>query len=83
MGGFWIDLPAPPCAEPCTPECGGNGFSCQAGNVCVAYIAMETSYTCEPLPCEGPLQCICAEALCNLKGQKCNNIQNGYKVLCD
>jgi hypothetical protein len=81
MGGYWIDIPQPPCNAPCTGECGGNGFACELGAICMTFIDKVTSYSCIPMPCQGPLTCGCAEPFCNEQGLKCNNIQDGYKVL--
>jgi hypothetical protein len=36
-----------------------------------------------PSPCEGALSCSCAASLCANEGMMCNNIQMGFKVLCD
>jgi hypothetical protein len=81
--GFWTFQPIP-CGQPCELACGPGGFSCQGGAVCGTYIGMETTYTCEKDPCPpGPLSCSCAEPICQQHGLTCNNIQGGYKVLCD
>jgi hypothetical protein len=81
--GFWM-FAAQPCAQPCSLDCGPNGFSCGLGGTCVAYIGMTaTTYECRPSPCPGDLACSCAEMLCQEEGLTCNNIQQGFKVLCD
>jgi hypothetical protein len=82
QNGFWVAAP-PDCGQPCSLPCGSNDFSCQAGAVCVAYIATTTTYQCKPQPCPDGLDCSCAEMLCQEEGLTCNNIQQGFKVLCD
>jgi hypothetical protein len=82
-GGFWSYTGAL-CNMPCTLPCGPNNFACQVGAVCVAYIGKTTTYQCEPDPCNGMLNCGCAEQLCEQQPIfKCNNVQDGFKVLCD
>jgi hypothetical protein len=81
--GFW-EFQLQPCGQPCSLDCGPNGFSCEAGAVCGTYIGMETTYTCEVDPCPGAmLSCSCAAPICTQHGFSCNNIQMGFKVLCD
>jgi hypothetical protein len=81
--GFWKysgDL----CQQPCTPPCGPDNFACLPGTVCVAYIGKITTYQCEKAPCApGGIDCGCAAPLCAQEGMVCNNIQDGFKVLCD
>jgi hypothetical protein len=81
-GGYWT-FAGPFCSQPCTPECGPDGFACQAGTLCVTYIGPITTYTCAISPCFEMVSCGCVEALCAEKMMTCNNIQDGYKVLCD
>ncbi|MFT3770594.1 MAG: hypothetical protein QM820_34640 [Minicystis sp.] len=80
--GFWQHS-APACGQPCTSDCGPDGFACQAGAVCIAYIGPVTTYQCRENPCSGPLACGCAGALCAEQMMSCNNIQDGFKILCD
>jgi hypothetical protein len=80
-GGVWR-FEGIPCGQPCSLDCGPDGFSCSDG-VCVAYIGTQTVYTCEKDPCPGPLSCSCAQGLCQQHGLTCNNIQMGFKVLCN
>jgi hypothetical protein len=80
--GFWKYLP-PPCQQLCTPECGPDGFACAGNRICVANIGQTTTYECAPNPCApGPVDCACAAPLCAAQ-LMCNNIQMGFKVLCD
>jgi len=72
-----------PCGQPCTLQCGPDNFSCQAGAVCVAYIGKTTVYECREKPCMGSLACGCAAKLCAEQQMICNNIQDGFKILCD
>jgi hypothetical protein len=81
QNGFWSYQPS--CHDACTLDCGPNGFACNLGLVCVTYIGMTTVYQCVPSPCEGALSCSCAGQLCANEGMMCNNIQMGFKVLCD
>jgi hypothetical protein len=67
----------------CTPPCGPDGFACDTGLVCVTYIGQTTAYQCAQDPCPGPLSCSCAAFFCVAEGMACNNIQMGFKVLCD
>ncbi|APR78784.1 Hypothetical protein A7982_04131 [Minicystis rosea] len=81
-GGLWhydeID-----CDAPCAAPCGPDGFACTAGAVCIAYIGTVTTYQCRENPCQGPLDCSCAGSFCAEQMMSCNNIQMGFKVLCD
>lgn len=81
--GFWQYAGAPDCGEPCTPDCGPDDFTCQAGTLCVAYIGPVTTYQCRVNPCFQGVSCGCAGPLCEEQMMTCNNIQDGYKVLCD
>lgn len=81
-GGFWQFLP-PLCDAPCGPECGPDEFACQPGAVCVTYIGSITTYQCRVNPCFEGLGCGCVESYCAEQGMSCNNIQDGFKVLCD
>ncbi len=82
-GGFW-KYTGVPCAEACTPPCGPDDFACQGGAVCATYIGKTTLYQCAPDPCSpDPLSCACAAPLCALESMVCDNIQMGFKVLCD
>jgi hypothetical protein len=81
-GGRW-HFSAVKCGQPCTSQCGPDDFSCQANAVCVAYIGKITTYQCRDKPCAGSLACGCAEPLCAEQAMTCNNIQDGYKILCD
>jgi hypothetical protein len=65
------------------PDCGPDGFACAVGFVCVAYIAQITTYQCAASPCAGGLGCDCAAQLCAAEGLACNNVEQGFKVLCD
>jgi hypothetical protein len=80
--GFW-QFVGPLCGQPCTPDCGPDGFACTPGTLCVAYIGMITTYQCRVSPCFEQPSCTCTEPLCEEQGMKCNNIQDGFKVLCD
>jgi hypothetical protein len=82
LNGFWKYLPVP-CMQSCTLTCGPDGFTCDGGLACVTYIGMTTVYQCAPNPCAGALSCSCAASLCAEEGMMCNNIQMGFKVLCD
>jgi len=81
-GGLWHFQPVP-CGQPCTNQCGVDNFSCQVGAVCVTYIGKTTTYQCRKKPCGGSLTCGCSEGLCKEQGMVCNNIQDGFKILCD
>lgn len=81
-GGFWQYI-GPFCDQPCAPDCGPDGFACTPGAVCVAHIGPITTYQCEKDPCPNGLACSCAEPLCAEQMMSCNNIQGGFKVLCD
>lgn len=83
MGGFWTYQATPPCNMPCSPDCGPGGFACAGGKVCVTFLGKTTTYQCADPPCQGPLTCGCAAPLCMIEGLVCNNIQDGFKVLCD
>jgi hypothetical protein len=82
--GFW-KYHAYSCGLPCSSQgCGPDGFACAAGAVCVALIGATTAYQCQDDPCAGaPLACSCAAELCTSWMLTCNNIQQGFKVLCD
>jgi hypothetical protein len=83
QNGFW-SYQAPACAQPCSMTCGPDGFACAVGEVCVALLGPTTVYQCAPNPCgSGNLSCVCADALCTPSKLSCNNIQMGFKVLCD
>ena len=81
-GGLWT-FDGPPCNEPCAPDCGPNGFACEVGTLCVAFLGKSTTYQCSVSPCFEKLGCGCVDSLCAAEGMVCNNIQDGFKVLCD
>jgi hypothetical protein len=83
LNGFWKYVPPSCPPQNCTLECGPDGFACDPNLVCATYIGMTTVYQCVPNPCTGPLSCSCAAELCAEEGMMCNNIQMGFKVLCD
>ena len=79
--GFW-KYDAVACPLGCTPPCGPDKFACEGTTVCVTHIGSTTTYACEKDPCPaGALSCACAAPLCN--GMMCNNVQMGFKLLCD
>lgn len=81
-GGLWIFLDVP-CGQACGGNCGPNDFSCQPGALCVTYIGPVTTYQCRVNPCFEGADCGCAGSYCAEQNMSCNNIQDGYKVLCD
>ena len=79
--GFWT-YQENLCGLACGMSCGPDEFTCAEGAVCVALIGETTTYLCEEDPCAGALlSCSCAASLCG--SLMCNNIQQGFKVLCD
>ena len=81
-GGIWT-FDSPLCDGPCAPDCGPDGFACEVGTLCVAFLGKTTTYQCSFSPCFEKLSCVCVESLCAAGGMVCNNIQDGFKVLCD
>ena len=81
-GGIWT-FDSPLCDGPCAPDCGPDGFACEIGTLCVAFLGKSTTYQCSVSPCFEKLSCGCADSLCAAEGMVCNNIQDGFKVLCD
>jgi hypothetical protein len=82
-GGFWT-FEGPFCNMPCEPECGPDGFACAVGKTCVTFLGKITTYRCIDDPCPPQaLDCACATPACMTEGMICNNIQDGFKVLCD
>jgi hypothetical protein len=80
--GLWFFL-ASDCNQDCDPDCGPDAFACVPGALCVTYIGPITTYQCRKSPCDDAITCGCAEPFCDEQGMTCNNIQDGYKVLCD
>ena len=81
-GGFW-QFNGPLCDMPCGGDCGPGDFSCAVGKLCVTLLGKITTYQCADSPCDAGLDCSCAAPLCEAEGLICNNIQDGFKVLCD
>jgi len=82
-GGFWTFL-GPFCNIGCAPDCGPGGFACQNDKVCATFLGKITTYQCADDPCPPQaLACSCAKPLCAAQAMVCNNIQDGFKVLCD
>jgi hypothetical protein len=81
-GGFW-HYTGQVCQELCGPVCGPDNFTCLPDVACVTYLGKTTTYQCRKAPCGPELLCSCAEPLCEEQAMKCNNIQDGFKVLCD
>lgn len=81
-GGLWVYLD-PFCGKVCTPDCGPDAFACEPGTLCVTYIGPITTYQCRANPCFEGVSCGCANGYCQEQMMTCDNIQDGYKVLCD
>lgn len=82
QGGLWQYLGVD-CAQPCSLDCGPSGFACEPGALCVTYIGMTTTYQCRGNPCFETVGCPCVDSFCQEQGMTCNNVQSGFKVLCD
>jgi hypothetical protein len=82
-GGVWVATEAD-CAEACLP-CGPSGFGCNVNAVCVTdEFDIQVSYQCAENPCApGPLDCGCAEKLCQQNFLSCAGTMEPGQLLCD